>query len=812
MKNILLIIIGLFTTDLLFAQCPANINFASGDLSSWSAYTNNFASNSSNLIYPANTPAPAGTTGAITINEFNTFNIGIQANTVNGIDQFGFFQTIPTINGYNYNYSVLLGSTTITTRNSNLRGGYLRGLSYIINVPPGSATVPYTVTYAYAMVLENGSHTTSSQPIFTATVTSPAGKIECASAKYNLPTKFVGIQTNANGQRDSIFVIDDDFARQEGFSLSPIPSPNDNGNQNESTQRVYTKGWTEVTFNLAPFRGQQVTLTFEADNCVPGGHFAYAYIALRNDCGGLEISGPDPACTNAPAEYSIPSLANANYTWTIPAGWQIVSSNNNIITVKPGNAGGAISVIADNGCTNLQSVLNVAVSPPTVAGAVTPDLSVCSGTNSSIVNLTGNVGQVVKWLSSTDGINFNDIGNANATTYTAVNLNKTTYYKAVVQNGSVCTIDTSTAATVTVFDKSVGGAINPSDFNVCLNQDKGADLFITGKTGSVVNWQWSDDNSVWNNFAPVYADSVYSIVNQIAPVRYYRAVVQNGVCPADFSAPSKVTLINVQFPKALISPVDTTICYGDTARLTTTIQTGTTYQWLNTNDLFDPNNNKVPSNPYSFTAFASPLLSTEYPISISNNGCPNPLLDTFTVNVRPPISLSTGNDTFIVVGQPLQLIAQVIDPSQYSFIWSPSTGLSNTIIYNPIANLGSTIDSITYKVIVTDNIAGCTEKSSIKVKVFKTGPQLFVPNAFTPNNDQLNDVLKPIAVGISKLVYFKVYNRWGQQLYSTVSAGKGWDGTLNGREQPSGVYVWVAEAVTYTGVTITQKGTATLIR
>lgn len=815
MKIFLLTGIVLLIPGILFSQCPANINFSKGDLSNWGAYTGNlfYNPNAIQQIYPANSPAPSGTTGATTIEEYNISNTGISVITANGTDQFGFFETIPTINSYNYQYAVLLGSTTTTSGGASVRGGYIRGINYVIDVPAGAASDPYTITYAYAMVLENGSHSTVNQPIFTANVSSPNGRIACASATYNLPTIFTGIVNN-NGRPDSVFTLDESIAAQQGFSLSPIPSPNINGGRNESQQRVWTKGWREVTFNLAQYRGQQVILTFEADNCVPGGHFAYAYIALRNDCGGLEISGPSPACSNATAIYSVPSLANANYIWTVPAGWQIISgSNTNIIRVQTGNTGGDITVTGNNGCTNLNSSLTVLSSPPTVAGTVSPDAVACSGNNLSLLNLNGNVGGVVNWISSTDGISWSEIGNANSNTFSAVNLVKTTYYKALVQNGKSCNTDTSTAAVITVYDKSAAGQINPATVNVCLNQNKDANLILTDKTGNIINWQWSDNNVAWNNFSPAVTDSLFSIKNQTDALKYYRAIVQNGVCPAVFSPSSKVALINTAFPQAIISPADTNLCYGGKARFIANIIIGNSYKWLNTSYLSAPANSGLPSNPYTITAMASPPPGTYYyPISIINNGCPNALIDTFIVNVRPPIILSAGADTFIVAGQPLQLTAQINDPSQYFFQWSPSIGLSNTLIYNPVANLGSGTETITYKVIATDTIAGCTESASVKVKVFKTGPDIFVPSAFTPNNDELNDILKPILVGISKIEFFKVFNRYGQLIYSTTTIGKGWDGTLNGINQPLGLYVWVTKAITYTGLNITRKGTVTLIR
>lgn len=798
---------------LVQAQCPPNINFSNGDLTNWKAATGKFSYNPPfQQIYPAGIAAPAGTSGASTINEFNSSVNGVVVNTIKQNDPFGFFETIPVINGYNYQYSITLGSTLVS--NSGGGDGLVRYVEYNIDVPPGLPTDPYIFTYAYAMVLENGSHTTTSQPVFHATVTSPNGKIDCASATYNLPTTFTGIVNNNGGKLDSIYEVDQTIAKQQGFTLSPVPSPNNNNRPNESQIRVWTKGWTEVMFNLAQYRGQRVTINFEADNCLPGGHFAYAYIAIRNDCGGPKITGPSPGCVNTSATYSLPSLANGTYTWTVPPGWQITSgTNTNIITVKPGNNGGIITASANNGCTKLDAQLSVNLLPPTVAGSVSPDAVVCTGNNSSKLTLQNNVGTVVKWIASSDGFNWQDLGNANNNTYTAVNLTSTTQYKALVQNGSACKVDTSNGAVVKVFEKSVGGNTIPSATFICVGQNQNADLSLSGSSGDIINWQWSDNGSLWNSFNPAITTPTYNLTNQALGIKYYRAVVKVGVCPADTSAPAKVEKLSDVFPKAFIRPADTTICYGATASLTTTIQAGTSYQWGNTNALSDPNNNKVPTQPYTFTAFANPLLSSSYPISIKNNGCPNALTDTFNVAVRPPIQPFAGRDTFIVAGQPLQLNVTANINSGLSYLWSPSTGLSGITIQNPVAILNTTIDQITYKVRVTDDVSGCNETTSIKVTVFKTGPDIFVPSAFTPNNDNINDIFRPITVGITQLNYFRVYNRYGQLVYeSGASESPGWDGTFKGREQPVGVYVWTTSGVSYTGLTITKKGTVALIR
>jgi len=161
----------------------------------------------------------------------------------------------------------------------------------------------------------------------------------------------------------------------------------------------------------------------------------------------------------------------------------------------------------------------------------------------------------------------------------------------------------------------------------------------------------------------------------------------------------------------------------------------------------------------------------------------------------------------VVVGQPLQLAGS----GGVGYFWAPATGLNNTTIFNPIGIYGSSIDSVRYKLIVTDSI-GCADSAYVTVFVFRTNPYVFVPTAFTPNNDGLNDVVRPIAVGIRNINYFAIYNRWGERVFYTTTNKHGWDGIHNGRPQASGVFVWMLQAVDYTGKTIFLKGTVTLIR
>ena len=86
-----------------------------------------------------------------------------------------------------------------------------------------------------------------------------------------------------------------------------------------------------------------------------------------------------------------------------------------------------------------------------------------------------------------------------------------------------------------------------------------------------------------------------------------------------------------------------------------------------------------------------------------------------------------------------------------------------------------------------------------------------MPNAFHPGGTR-NPVLRPIPVGMSSLDYFRVYNRWGVMVFQTTQVGKGWDGTIGGKPQGAGTYVWMVSGTDYTGKNVKRKGTAVLIQ
>jgi gliding motility-associated-like protein len=132
---------------------------------------------------------------------------------------------------------------------------------------------------------------------------------------------------------------------------------------------------------------------------------------------------------------------------------------------------------------------------------------------------------------------------------------------------------------------------------------------------------------------------------------------------------------------------------------------------------------------------------------------------------------------------------------QYALPWDSTTTTGGTFIHHYTNAAGC--DTLVLQFTLTD--VPCSE-------------YLYIPTAFTPNNDEVNDIFKPTMVGRLAQYRFEIYDRWGKRVFFTTDISKGWDGTLNSYRQPAGIYVWVCRYELAGESLQTEKGTVTLIR
>lgn len=297
----------------------------------------------------------------------------------------------------------------------------------------------------------------------------------------------------------------------------------------------------------------------------------------------------------------------------------------------------------------------------------------------------------------------------------------------------------------------------------------------------------------WSPAALVSSPTVKEPIVNVPTATLFTITALIGGC----SDTKSFTVRPVPYPFADAGP-DQSVCAGNPALLTGQTD-GSAWSWSPAGGLDDP---------FSLRPTVTVNRTTEFILSVTDTlGCPKPARDTVRLTVFPKPPVFAGRDTAVLVNQPLQLNAT----GGISYQWSPATGLSDPGISNPIARFSSPGSGFQYRVRGTDT-AGCQADAFIRIRVFQTGPMVFVPTAFTPNRDGLNDELRPQAAGILDIAQFTVFNRWGQAVFTTRQSGKGWDGRFNGAEQAPGTYVWQVVATDYLGKPYFSKGTVTLIR
>ncbi len=185
-------------------------------------------------------------------------------------------------------------------------------------------------------------------------------------------------------------------------------------------------------------------------------------------------------------------------------------------------------------------------------------------------------------------------------------------------------------------------------------------------------------------------------------------------------------------------------------------------------------------------------------------------LDSITIVVAPPVKIAI-NPPFATIpyGSSIQLNAIRLSPDHLFYTWIPNDGsLDNPNISNPMAK---PLDSTTYKVYGI-NEWGCRDSAitTIDVDIDMTE---FIPTAFTPNGDGLNDLFRIRGLKHQRIVDFKIYNRWGEMVYDFKTGdSQGWDGTMNGVPADLGVYNYSIILAKPGQIDKIYKGNVTLVR
>jgi gliding motility-associated-like protein len=413
---------------------------------------------------------------------------------------------------------------------------------------------------------------------------------------------------------------------------------------------------------------------------------------------------------------------------------------------------------------------------PDLALSVTPVAATCSITPDGSIEVVASGGNNAYTYSST-GTSYQ-----NGSTLIVAEGN----YTVFVKDGNGCIA-------------SVGPVVVPKINTITL--DAGADTDICEGTSYTINATSNTGTINWTPAVALTNTTTLTPTTSTTDTTKYYVTASFGTCTRTDSV-----MINVWPAPVPDAGDDDGICFGITAQLQGT--GGVTYQWatdpsfVSSTDISDP--------------VVKPTVTTTYYLHVTDiHDCHSLQHDEVVVNVTPSVKIFAGRDTLVAINQPLQLHAIETNNSGVTkWEWSGTQHLSDPFVAGPVATFPYPVTTSPYEYTYTitgTTAEGCQGSDEIKIKVYQ-GPEIYVPSAFTPNGDGKNDWLIALPVGIKEFKFLRVYNRWGQIVFTTQNPSRGWDGTISGADQQTGVFIWTAEGIDYTGKKVTRKGMTTLIR
>lgn len=693
-----------------------------------------------------------------TINPVGTSNAGLYTLTVTAANNC---TALATANVAVYPTPTLsvMGSTVCTGQTIVLSGSSVTGATFLWSGPLSFSSGLQNISITTASLSQAGP--------YTLTVTSVNGCTNTATTIVSVvPPPALGISLSSNsmcaqalsGSPNTIVL------NSSGAASYTLSTPNHIYNNNPS-------GPSSPLSLTPPYQPTgPATATLFGSNGVCTVSTTVVFTIVPNPTVSIVSSTP-VICAGQSFTYT--SAGASSYTWSaINPGSYFYTTGNTVVSNPSINA--VFSVVGGSlGCNSALQSSNITVNPLPVF-SVAGNTLICAGTT-AIMNAFGTATSY-SWA---PGVFLNTINGA------SVIANPPSLQNYLV-TGSLNNCTTTAMVTVSVLSLPLP-VIDLPKSAVCLNET----LTLQGYGGNYYHWQGP------NNFYS-HQQNVVLLANNISYSGNYSLTVTDRY--GCINKTSTSVLIK-QLPAAALSGElqgCEPFCTDLHLAANHTVKTGWIYkqQRINGNDLaccFEW--------PGSFYLMAT-LVDTV-------TGCQNELPYSVQVYPKPLADFSFFPD------QPLEGMDEVI-------FTNTSSGVSiNTWNWFFINNKGYQTTSQNPKylfenfgtfpiALVVKNTWGCTD-SVIKTITVEPDVNLFIPNAFTPNDDNLNDVFMPVCRSI-KSYKLQIFDRWGARIFESADLLTGWDGTFKGEPAKMDVYVWKIDIISHNGKTKNLNGHVNLVR
>jgi gliding motility-associated-like protein len=469
-------------------------------------------------------------------------------------------------------------------------------------------------------------------------------------------------------------------------------------------------------------------------------------------------AGPDKIiCPGVPTQLS--ATGASTYIWTP----NIALSNSavaNPLASPTIQTTYVVTGTSAQGCTGTDTII-ISVHQAPIADAGN-DVTICAGEQ---VQLTATGGNAFQWSPASS------LSAANSASPIA-SPTVTTVYTVTVTDNNGCQGSDQVVVNVNPIPLVDAG----NNQSICNG------LTAQLQASGAINYTWHADNTL-NNLT-----ISNPVASPLVTTTYYLTGTDANGCSASDSV-----IVTVIQPFTMEVGQGTEVCFGSNIQLSA--NGAVTYKWLPANSL---------DNPFVPNPIASPTATTTYTVIGTDGVCFQDVQQVVVVVHDLPTAYA-GENVIIVSGETVTLNGS---GNGTTFNWSPSSGLSCSDCPSPEA---TPLETTTYVLTVTNEF-GCQRKDSVVIRVGCNDDVVFIPNAFSPNEDGQNDIFYIRSKGLRNVEYLRIYDRWGKMMFETNSISQGWDGTNNGKPVNPGVYVYYLKAICSNGQPILMQGNITLVK
>ena len=500
-----------------------------------------------------------------------------------------------------------------------------------------------------------------------------------------------------------------------------------------------------------------------------------------------EFNMPNTVCAPANVSFNNQSLiigANTSFFWNFGDG----TTSSDFMPSHTYNQAGLYYItliVHDLGSCNFADTLIKPLMVLANSSQTIPTQTICSGESIQIGLPPAPQDEVTYLWSPATGLSNTTISNPIAT------ITNPTTYTLLISNG-ICS-DTI-IQTIDIIDINI--QLSPS-YTICEEDTLVIEPIVT--TNVTVQYFWSTSHSFTNIINTDYSNPNLSLYPFPNSTTLYLKVF-NGDCEVIQSTIVSVSTLNIVVPETVLA------CFGDPVQIGLQVApTNCTFTWSPVEYIISGSNSSSP--------VVDPPVNTTFFVTVTNsNQCQK--LVSIPVIVQSGTFLNSINawciHPHIFLGESTLLESTLLTDNVYQYSWTPSLNLATPFQHNTNA---SPTETTLYTIKVTD-IFGCFKTDTVTIFVTERicdEPFIFIPNAFTPNGDGINDVLY-VRSDIIESFTFRIYNRLGELIFETSSTSIGWDGKYKGEKCTPGVYDYYLEGICNNKEIILKKGNITLIK